>query len=154
MKLDAQLRLLDREAPANGLSPVVMRQAVNPVLTVFARTLKHLNYYILQNSRGDWLITTLARRDDPNEEKTVLYAFATEKAAIASRGPVPDPLPVTAIPVTHLLFQLLALETVDSMIFLDNPHRPNTGKEIARSELRASIQEQLRQLPSPPTDIA
>lgn len=154
MKLEAQLRILEREAAANGLSPVVIRQSVNPVLLAFARGLKHGQYYVIQNASGDWLLTTIARRDDPTEEKTVLYAFPTPKAAIVWQSDGSSPLPSAAIPVTHLLFQLFALEAVDSIIFLDNPRGVNSGKEITRSELRASIQKQLQKLSSLPPDIA
>lgn len=152
MQLEAQLRILRRSAANNGLSPEVMRQAVNPVLLAFARTLKHRQYHILQNSRGDWLLTTLARVDDPTREKTVIYAFATEKAAIDWQNPAPNPLPTVEIPVTHLIFQLIALERVDSLIFLETPR--DRGREILRSDLQASIQKQLQKLRSIPPDIA
>ncbi|MEG3438660.1 hypothetical protein V0288_16120 [Pannus brasiliensis CCIBt3594] len=154
MQLEAQLRILGRSAAENGLSPEVMRQAVNPVLLAFARTLKHRQYHLLQSSRGDWLLTTLARADDPTREKTVIYAFATKKAAIDWQTPAPDPLPTLEIPVTHLLFQLLALDRVDSIIFLDNPRDRDRGREIPRSDLQATIQKQLRKLRSIPPDIA
>jgi len=69
MKLKAQLHILSREAVNYGLATVVMEEAVNPVLAAFARQLKHLQYYVVQNSQGDWLLTTLAHRQPPQQEK-------------------------------------------------------------------------------------
>ncbi len=42
MKLKAQLHILSRDAVNYGLAPVVMEEAVNPVLAAMARQLKHL----------------------------------------------------------------------------------------------------------------
>lgn len=154
MKLKAQLQLLSRQAVNNGLEPVVMQTAVNPVLDAFSQQLKHLQYYILQNAGGDWLMTTLARRDNPQEEKTVIYAFATEKMAISWQNTSNSPLGILLIPVTHLLFQLFALEGVDSIIFIENSHHLHTGKEISRHELKTNIQKQLQKLAPIPPHIA
>ncbi|MDJ0527805.1 MAG: hypothetical protein PX634_21300, partial [Microcystis sp. M53600_WE12] len=118
MKLKAQLHILSRDAVNYGLAPVVMEEAVNPVLAAMARQLKHLQYYVVQNSQGDWLLTTLAHRRQPQQEKRVIYAFATEKMAISAQNTPNSPLSTLLIPVTHLLFQLFALEKVDSIIFL------------------------------------
>ena len=85
MKLKAQLHILSREAVNYGLAPVVMEEAVNPVLAAMARQLKHLQYYVVQNSQGDWLLTTLAHRRQPQQEKRVIYAFATEKMALSAQ---------------------------------------------------------------------
>ncbi|TRV66332.1 MAG: hypothetical protein EWV53_00965, partial [Microcystis panniformis Mp_MB_F_20051200_S9] len=120
MKLKAQLHILSREAVNYGLATVVMDEAVNPVLAAFARQLKHLQYYVVQNSQGDWLLTTLAHRQQPQQEKRVIYAFATEKMAISAQNTANSPLSTLLIPVTHLLFQLFAVEKVDSIIFLEN----------------------------------
>jgi hypothetical protein len=154
MKLKAQLQILSREAVNYGLAPVVMQEAVNPVLENFARQLKHLQYYVIQNADGDWLLTTLAHRDNPQQEKTVIYAFATEKTALSGQNIEDSPLSTLVIPVTHLLFQLFALEGVDSIIFLENSHNLSTGKEISRAELKANIQKQLPKLSAIPPNIA
>jgi hypothetical protein len=154
MKLKAQLQILSREAVNYGLATVVMQQAVNPVLEAFARQLKHLQYYVIQNSGGDWLLTTLAHRDQPQQEKTVIYAFATEKMALYEQNSPNSPLSTLVIPVTHLLFQLFALEGVDSIIFMENAYTPHKGKEISRTELKANIQKQLQRLAAIPPNIA
>jgi hypothetical protein len=154
MKLKAQLQLLSRQAVDNGLAPVVMQTAVNPVLEAFSQQLKHLQYYVIQNARGDWLLTTLVRRDNPQEEKTVIYAFATEKMAISWQNTDDSLRGTLVIPVTHLLFQLFALEGVDSLIFLENSHNLHKGKEISRHELKANIQKQLQKLTAIPPNIA
>jgi hypothetical protein len=154
MQLDAQLQILSESALSNGVSPLVMRQAINPVLIAFAHTLKHLQYHVIQNSHGDWLLTTLAHRDNPKREKTVFYAFSTAQAAIAWQNPAASSLSTVIVPVTHLLFQLFALEQVDSIIFMENPSDRVTGTEITRKALQATIQKHLQNLRSFPPDIA
>ena len=153
MKLKAQLHILSRDAVNYGLATVVMEEAVNPVLAAVARQLKHLQYYVVQNSQGDWLLTTLAHRQQP-QQKRVIYAFATEKMAISAQNTPNSPLSTLLIPVTHLLFQLFALEKVDSIIFLENAHTAQTGKEITRTELRANIEKQLQKLATIPANLA
>ncbi|MFY7931884.1 MAG: hypothetical protein ACOVO7_04450, partial [Microcystis aeruginosa] len=102
MKLKAQLHILSREAVNYGLATVVMEEAVNPVLAAVARQLKHLQYYVIQNSQGDWLLTTLAHRQQPQQEKRVIYAFATEKMSLSAQNTANSPLSTLLIPVTHL----------------------------------------------------
>jgi hypothetical protein len=154
MKLKAQLHILSREAVNYGLATVVMEEAVNPVLAAVARQLKHLQYYVIQNSQGDWLLTTLAHRQQPQQEKRVIYAFATEKMALSAQNIANSPLSTLLIPVTHLLFQLFAVEKVDSIIFLENAHTAQTGKEISRTQLKANIEKQLQKLGTIPANLA
>jgi len=56
--------------------------------------------------------------------------------------------------VTHLLFQLFAVEKVDSIIFLENAHTAQTGKEISRIQLKANIEKQLQKLGTIPANLA
>jgi hypothetical protein len=46
------------------------------------------------------------------------------------------------------LFQLFALSTVDSIIFMEEPQNLLTGTEIPREEVRASILQQIQKLPT------
>ena len=59
------------------------------------------------------------------------------------------------VPVTHILFQLMALEPVDSILFLEVPGMGDNGVEIRRDQLQQLIQQQLQQNQSQiPPDIA
>ncbi len=143
MKLKKQLQALVNDAPLYGVSATVMEKGVNPVLKACANELKHPKYHILQNSQGDWLLTTIALRERPEQEKTVLYAFPDAQDAKRFQG---NPkLTTKVMPVTHLLFRLFALEQIDSIIFLDTPGNLERGVEVARSRLQESIEQQLQQ---------
>lgn len=61
------------------------------------------------------------------------------------------------VPVTHILFQMLAMDGVDSTIFFEVPEDSSIGTEIQRQDLNHLIQVHLQsQLsePSLPPDIA
>ncbi|WP_013325048.1 hypothetical protein [Gloeothece verrucosa] len=146
MKLKKQLQSLVKEAPQHGVSSVVMEKAINPVLAMFAKQLEHPKYYLLSNANGDWLLTHLSHRERSEQEKTVIYAFSTpEDAALFHKNTETNLLKITAIPVTHLLFQLLALKQVDSIIFMAISGNLEKGIEVPRTELQDSIQKQLAQ---------
>jgi hypothetical protein len=123
-----------------------MQEAIIPVLKRLASQLKHLTYYVLQTREGDWLVTTLLHREEARPEKKVVYGFATRQDA--ARAGKTSSLPVKSVPIpaTHLLFQLFALEGVDSLILLEIPGNLEQGKEIGRSPLQEIIQQQLKQL--------
>lgn len=144
MDLKQQIQVLIENAPQDGMTPQVV-EAISPVLTLLASQLGHLEYHILQTLNGDWVVTTLSNRTQPNLEKNVVYVFATDKDATGFQ-PVDDPQLVTAtIPVTHILFQLLALATVTSLVFFDTPGNLATGTEVRREDLQDLIQRQLQQ---------
>jgi hypothetical protein len=146
MKINRQLQILLDEAPQSGVSPLVMEKAVIPVLKAFASQLQHLEYYVVQSRDRDWLITTLTHLERPQQEKRVIYAFATSEDAASSQSTSDSQILIESIPVTHLLFQLFALDGVNSLIFLETPGNLEKGREIPRASLQNSIQQQLQQL--------
>ena len=149
MDLKQQIRVLIENAPQDGMTPQVV-EAVSPVLMLLASQLGHLEYYLLQTLYGDWVVTTLSNRSQPELEKNVIYAFATDQDATGFQ-PVDDPqLVTTTIPVTHILFQLMALETVTSLVFFDTPGNLAAGTEVRRDELQNLMQGQLQQMQSAP----
>lgn len=146
MDLDQQIQVLIDDAPQDGVTPQVVR-AIAPVLKLLGAKLRHLQYYILQSLDRDWVVTTLSDRSNRKITKNVIYAFPTLKDASAATDAEDPQVIAVPIPITHLLFQLFALETVDSIIFFDTPGDLNTGIEIKPADLQNLIQ-QLQQNPS------
>ncbi len=153
MDLQLQVQALIDEAPQEGGMPAAIR-VIAPLLQDLAeQRLAFEQYYILQNLQGNWQLTTLQHRQKPGLEKTVVYGFANlQDATRSSRSADLVALPVPVIP---LLFQLLALEPVDSILFLETAGDLDKGEEITRYELQQLIQKALGQNQSaPPMDIA
>ncbi|WP_250122510.1 hypothetical protein [Chroococcidiopsis sp. CCMEE 29] len=157
MNLDEQIQVLIDNAPQDGVMPRVVA-AIAPALQLLAKKFRHFQYYILQNLDQDWVLTTLSNRANPDVEKRVIYAFPTLKDVSAVSAAKLDPQVIAVpIPITHILFQLAALETVDSIVFFETPGDLNTGVEVRREDLQHVIQVQLKQNPFPnqiPHDIA
>jgi hypothetical protein len=149
MKLDRQLQILIEEAPQQGISTLVIEK-VAPVLRAFASQLQHLEYYVLQNPEGDWIVSAIANIEKPQQQKQVIYSFPTPEDAIRAQANSNLQLEHVSVPVTHLLFQLFALEGVDSLIFIETPGNLEKGIEIPRTSLQKSIQQQLQQLKNTP----
>lgn len=146
MKLKKQLQILINEAPDYGVSSLAMEKGVIPILKGFAQQLKHPNYYLLTSSQEEWILTTICHRENPQQEKTVVYAFSTPDAAAKFQGVSSTQINTIAIPTTHLLFQLFAIEQIDSIIFMDRGDNLSRGTEIPRQTVKDSIQKQLREL--------
>lgn len=144
MNLDTQIQRLIDDAPQDGITPRVVA-AIAPGLKLLAQKLHHFQYFILQSLEQDWIITTLSNRDEPNVEKQVIYAFPTLQDVAAGYGTEIDPQAIAVpIPVTHILFQLMALEGVDSLVFFENPGDLSKGVEIRREDIQHLIQVQLQ----------
>ncbi len=158
MDLEQQLQVLIDDSPQDGHTPKLIEQVVKPVLIAFAQQLQHKTYFTYQSLQGSWLLTTLSNRQSPTVEKKVIYAFSTLADAKTFQGLNPDPqLLAIEIPVTHILFQLFALQDLDSIIFMDTPNNLKAGTEIQRNDLQRAIQAQLiqyRQSQSPSTRLA
>lgn len=157
MDLEAQIQLLIDNAPRDGITPNLIA-AIAPALRAIAQKLRYSQYYILQNSESSWVLTTLSNRANPGLEKRVVYAFPTiqDVSLISPAGLDPQML-AKIIPVTHILFQLVALEPVDSIVFLETPGKTTHTVEVRRTDLEKLMQKQLRQQRSPkqiPPDIA
>lgn len=157
MDLEAQIELLIDNAPRDGITPNLIA-AIAPALRAIALKLRYSQYYILQNSEESWVLTTLSNRANPGMEKRVIYAFPTiqDVSLISTAGLDPQML-AKIVPVTHILFQLVALEPVDSIVFLETPGKTTHTVEIRRTDLEKLMQQQLRQQRSPkqiPPDIA
>jgi hypothetical protein len=149
MNLDRQIKLLIDNAPQDGHTPQAMT-AIAPVLKLLAKGLQHSEYYILQTLDKDWVMTTLSNRAQPEVEKNVVYAFSTVKDATDFQS-MPDPRIITLkLPVTHILFQLFAMQSVDSIVFFDTPGNLASGIEVLRADLQNLIETQLQQKRSAP----
>ena len=142
MNLDQQIQLLIDDAPDDGITPNLIK-AISPGLKQLATNLHHKQYYVLQSLDSDWLITTIANRE--KLEKRVVYAFPTLQDSFAtSSAEFEAQLIALPMPVTHILFQLIALETVDSIIFLETPGEAKTGYEVKREDIQKLIQAQIK----------
>ncbi len=153
MELEQQIALLVENAPADGLTPQVMEVAIAPILKAFASQLKHLEYYVLQTIDGEWVLTTLSNRAQQSLEKNVIYAFATLKDAASFQGTCDPQVIASPVPVTHILFQMFAIEKADSTVFVETPSNLSAGVEVRRTDLQKLIQAQLKQFRANPNSL-
>jgi len=153
MELDAQLSVLINDAANYGVSPVVIEQAIAPVLKAFASQLQHLEYYVLQNLEESWVITTIAN-PQLKQQKKVIYAFKSVRDAGFFAGKNQTNTIAMPIEIAQLLWRLFALQQVDSIIFLEDSHNLNRGIEIERNHLLKLIQARIEQLAEIPPHIA
>jgi hypothetical protein len=154
--LDQQIQVLIEQAPQDGTTPAAM-QTIAPAIKAIAQQLKHPQYYILQTLEQNWVMTTLNNRNQPEMAKNVIYAFSALKDVSKSPHPLSDPqLVALPIPVTHILFQLIAIKAVDSIVFFETPGNTNAGTEVSREELQNMIRLYLQNLreSSVPPNIA
>jgi hypothetical protein len=141
MDLKQQAQVLVDQAPQDGTTPTLVN-VVTPVLIEVANQLQHRLYYVLQAADGRWLTTTLSNRHRPEVEKSVIYAFHTLQDA-QSNPQIYQGLKGSAVqmPVLHLLFQVFAIPTLDSVIFFEGG--PGAGVEINCPELQQLVQRQV-----------
>jgi hypothetical protein len=144
MDLEAQIQLLIDNAPHDGITPQLVA-AIAPALKAIAHQLRYPQYYILQSLESEWVVTTLSNRANPELEKRVVYAFPTLKdATLSSSAGLDSQVIATAIPVIEILFQLVALEPVDSIVFFETPGTTNNTVEVQRTDLQERIQQKLQ----------
>lgn len=159
MNIDQQIQELIEDAPQDGNTPTLVA-TIAPVLKYLASQLRHTQYYIVQTLDQNWAITTLENRSQPDLEKNVIYAFSNLKDVSTGPYPMNDPqMMALPVPVTHILFQMLATEMIHSVIFFDAPGNTTAGTEIPREQLSELIESHLMQsqtIPGAtiPTDIA
>lgn len=152
--LDAQLQALIDHAPQDGTTPQLVA-AIAPVLRRLAGQLKHSQYYVVQLLDENWVVTVVNNRTQPDVDKHLIYAFPTLADVSIGSSFVKDPNMIALpVPTANIVFQLAAMENVDSVIFFEVPGQPTTGTEIRRADLQMLIQEQLQQNYEIPPDIA
>jgi hypothetical protein len=145
MDLDTQISALIQGATSSTVTADAI-EAIAPTLKAVAGQLQHDQYYILQTLEQGWVMTTLSSRNQPDVKKNIVYAYPSLKDAAAGPTSVKDPqVMALPVPVTHILFQMLALKPVDSIIFFEKPGQAGQGVEIRRQEMEALIQAQLKQ---------
>ena len=49
------------------------------------------------------------------------------------------------MPITHILFQMLAMKPVHSVVFLEGSGKAGQGVEVRRQDIESLIQAQLKQ---------
>lgn len=143
--LDRQLQELIDDAPQDGVTPALI-EAIAPILKQLALQLRHSEYYIAQTLEQNWAVTLLNHETQIGLQKQIIYAFPNLKDVSSGPYPMKDPQMIALpIPVIHILFQIVALETVDSVVFFEVPGNTTIGTEVKRGELQALIQAQLTQ---------
>ena len=157
MDLQAQIQSLIDNAPQDGITPQLVA-AIAPALIQITQKLRATQYYILQNPDGEWVLTTLSNKNNPQLQKQVIYAYPTLQDVSTTSGVGFDPQMIAApIGVIEILFQMVALQPVDSIIFFDTPGTTANAVEIKRSLIQSIIESSLQQnrrSPDIPPDIA
>ena len=154
MDLDQQIQALIEKAPRDGSTPQIL-QAIAPALVLIAQQLQHLEYSILQAVDQSWAMVVLSNLKEPGREKRVIYAWTSLKDASQAAAAAGDRLRPVLLPVTHILFQMIALEGLDSIVFFESPGNQEVGTEIPREQVQNLINVYLQQYRSgPPPDIA
>lgn len=143
--LEQQIQTLIDEAPDDGVTGQAV-EAIAPVLKTTANRLARKTYYVLQTLNQGWVMTSLSSRQKPNVRKNVIYAFPTLQDAASGPQSVKDPqIMAIPTPVTHILFQMLAIKSLDSIIFFDTPGNLSKGTDISRQRFQAEVQAHLKE---------
>ncbi|MDY7014857.1 MAG: hypothetical protein SVX43_14885 [Cyanobacteriota bacterium] len=145
LDIDRQIQDLVDRAPPNAGTQKAIARAVGPVLKGFASRMQHLNYFLIRGRERGWMVTALSNRTQPEIEKKVIYAFSTARDARGFSDDTKEKSKVESVPVTHILFQMLALQGVDSVVFMETPGNFERGTEIRRVDLQESIARQLQE---------
>ena len=157
MELDQQIQELVSNAPQDGKMPALVR-AIAPALKHIAGRLQHAQYYVLQTDDHGWVITPLVHRSKSSLEKKVVYAYPTVVDARAGFHNSNDSKVLAVpIPVTHILFQMLAMKTVDSTVFFETPNSVSTTVEVTQTHLSNTIKQAYKEAQTrswQPSDIA
>jgi hypothetical protein len=148
MDLESQMQALVDEAPDDATR--LGMKSVAAVLGQVASSLKHQQYYILQNFQQQWQVTTLQHRSQTELEKTVIYAYG--HLADATRMGQSVKLMAAPVDVVPLLFQFFALADVESLLFVEEANQLDQVRELPQQDLQDWIQTALAQSIQTPTD--
>ncbi|NJR39352.1 MAG: hypothetical protein HC781_11710 [Leptolyngbyaceae cyanobacterium CSU_1_4] len=155
MDINQQIQMLVQQAPQYGASAREV-EAIAPALITVADRLKHPEYYVLQTLDQNWVMTVLHHPNESEVTKNVLSVFPTLEDAKTNANEFDNAHVIAVpVPVIHILFQMLAMEPLNSTIFFEQPREFNTGVEVTRTDLLELVQISLQTVRSrTPTDIA
>ena len=153
--IEAQIQSLIDNAPDDGMTPKLVA-TIAPTLKAIAQKLQHPQYYIVQDLQERWVLTTLRNKANPDLEKQVVYAFPRiQDVSLSSSGEIDPQAIAKPLPVIDILFQLVALEPVNSIVFFETPGTTKNATEVLRTDLQRMIQQKLQQIyKQDPPDIA
>ena len=143
MNLDRQIQSLIDGAPDPDSRASVL--AIAPILQQVAATLPQTEYYICQSPQGEWAITSLQHRQQPQLEIKVVYAFTQVRDIYVFAHGKPANQVTVKMPVIQLLFDLLAFSQIDRIVFLNDSANLDRGQDISRQALEDSIVKELQQ---------
>lgn len=147
MDLNTQIQSLIDNAPQDGVTPQLIA-TIAPVLSAIAHRLSHHQYYIIQNLQQSWVVTTLSNRTNSALQKRVIYAFADLKyISPSSSTGVDDQVTAIPMPIIDVLFQLVALDSVDSIMFVESQNNESKSVEIRRDIFLKKIKNHLESSP-------
>ncbi|MFM7886328.1 MAG: hypothetical protein ACKPCM_06495 [Pseudanabaena sp.] len=141
--LDHQIALLVESTADEETASAV--SLIASVLKVIAQNLKHTVYFVIQDIEGGWLLTPLSNRDNPEVEKTTIYAYCDRTPANIDRLKLNDDnLVCGEYNVIDMLFRLIGIKQVDSIVFFDRPTDTQHGIEIGRTDIEELCEKQIK----------
>ena len=141
--LDRQVTLLVENTPDEETASAV--RLVASVLKAIAQKLKHTTYFVIQDIDGGWLLTPLSNHENPEIEKTTIYAYCDQIPANIDRMKLNDEnLECAEFNVVDMLFRLIGMKQVDSIVFFDRATDTQNGIEIVRTEIESLCEKQIR----------
>jgi hypothetical protein len=148
--LDQQVAQLLANAPTDFAARFAV-QAIAPVLKTIALELRHTHYYIIQNQKNGWALSSLSHRQTPELAKNVVYAYSDRADANTVRlKQIPTEKPqdtvCQGVGIVFLLFQLVSMKEVDSLILFEQPTNTNQGTEIVRAEIQQLWEAQVQKM--------
>jgi hypothetical protein len=141
--LDRQVSLLVQGTPDAETASAV--SLIASVLKAIALNLKYTIYFVIQDIEGGWLLTPLSNHDNPELEKTTIYAYCDRTPANIDRFRLNDEhLECGEYNVIDMLFRLIGMKQVDSIVFFDRATDTQNGIEIVRTDIEALCEKQIK----------
>lgn len=141
--LDRQVTLLVESTPDEETASAV--RLIASVLKAIAKNLRHTVYFVIQDIDGGWLLTPLSNHDNPEVEKTTIYAYCDRTPANIDRLRLNDQnLECGEFNVIDMLFRLIGMKQVDSIVFFDRATDTQNGIEIGRADIEELCEKQIK----------
>jgi hypothetical protein len=141
--LDRQVALLVQGTPDAETASAV--SLIASVLKAIAQNLKYTIYFVIQDIEGGWLLTPLSNHDNPEMEKTTIYAYCDRTPANIDRLRLNDDhLECGEYNIVDMLFRLIGMKQLDSIVFFDRATDTQNGIEIARTDIEELCEKQIK----------